>query len=635
MNRAMRASLVLLLTLLALPAQAQLIAPGKLTAAHARFEGLSGCTNCHALGQRGIEPQKCLACHTPLRARIRRDEGFHATTDRDCGTCHKDHFGRDFDPARFDTDAFDHRKTGYPLLGEHAGADCGSCHQSQFITAADVRAFKLAAGRLDETYLGLANDCATCHRRENPHGSDFSVDCQSCHNPRAWEQVSDFDHTTTGFALVGQHVSLSCTSCHGETASGTIQFADAEPACATCHRPDSPHGTQFRGQDCATCHDAQTWKAAPNFTHARADFPLTGRHLRIDCASCHTTVAGRTQFEGIAHETCQSCHEDQHDGTLGTDCATCHTTAGWQQMGRTFADDRFDHAAATGFPLIGAHADAACAACHATPARNDGAYRITFAGDARGVSFPPVVADDCQSCHKDYHDGAFTDLPGGTLCASCHGQDGWLPASFGIERHNAETTFVLAGAHLATPCFACHGGQDAPPHFDFETTACEGCHAEENPHGEQFADETGATVCGGCHTPSAWDLADFDHATTGFPLTGRHSVLDCQSCHTPVTSDDGQIVHTLTGLDAACATCHTDDDPHRGQFEDESCAACHGTQDFMVASFDHDRTRFPLIGAHTTATCGACHKMETAPDGASFVRFKPLSTACADCHGGS
>ena len=304
-------------------------------------------------------------------------------------------------------------------------------------------------------------------------------------------------------------------------------------------------------------------------------------------------------------------------------------------MGRTFADDRFDHAAATGFALIGAHADAACAACHATPARNDGAYRITFAGDARGVSFPPVVADDCQSCHKDYHDGAFTDLPGGTLCASCHGQDGWLPASFGIERHNAETTFVLAGAHLATPCFACHGGQDAPPHFDFETTACEGCHAEENPHGEQFADETGATVCGGCHTPSAWDLADFDHATTGFPLTGRHSVLDCQSCHTPVTSDDGQIVHTLTGLDAACATCHTDDDPHRGQFEDESCAACHGTQDFMVASFDHDRTRFPLIGAHTTATCGACHKMETAPDGASFVRFKPLSTACADCHGGS
>ena len=162
---AMLASLALLLVLLAAPAQAQLIAPGKLTEAHARFEGLSGCTNCHALGQRGIEPQKCLACHTPLRARIRRDEGFHADVDRDCATCHKDHFGRDFDPVRFDTDAFDHRKTGYPLLGEHAGADCQSCHQPRFITAADVRAFKLAAGRLDETYLGLANDCATCHRR--------------------------------------------------------------------------------------------------------------------------------------------------------------------------------------------------------------------------------------------------------------------------------------------------------------------------------------------------------------------------------------------------------------------------------------------------------------------------------------
>src|SRR5690606_6733713 len=237
------------------------------------------------------------------------------------------HFGRDFDPVRLDTDAFDHRETGYALVGEHAGVDCRSCHAPAFITAADVRTFKLQAGRLDETYLGLADDCATCHRRDNPHGRDFAgEDCAACHSPSGWDETSDFDHDATGFVLVGRHAALACTSCHGEGASETVQFTGVQPECATCHRAESPHGDQFRRQDCASCHDARTWEAAPAFDHARADFPLTGAHLRVACQSCHTTTGERTQFVGVAHETCQSCHDDAHDGTLGTDCATCHTT---------------------------------------------------------------------------------------------------------------------------------------------------------------------------------------------------------------------------------------------------------------------------------------------------------------------
>lgn len=621
--------------MLAVPVHAQLISPGKLTAAHARFEGISNCTNCHALGQRGIEPAKCLGCHTPLRARIRADEGFHATVDADCATCHKDHFGRDFDPVRFDTDAFDHRKTGYPLVGEHRSLDCQTCHQPSFITAPDVRAFKLAAGRLDETYLGLSDDCQTCHRRDNPHGADFArADCQQCHQPTGWNRIADFDHSTTGFGLVGQHAALACTSCHGESARGSVQFTGTGATCAACHRTESPHGRQFRGQDCASCHDARTWDAAPRFNHTRTDFPLTGRHLRVACQSCHTQTGGRTQFEGIVHETCESCHEDQHDGELGSDCQTCHTTAGWQQMGQSFAADRFDHTAATGFALVGAHLDLECATCHARPTRRNDTIVITFAGDPSGESFPAIVADECQSCHRDYHGGTFAELPGGPECESCHAPEGWLPTSFGLDRHNEETTFALTGAHLATPCFACHGGNDAPPHFDFESTACEGCHSDENPHGEQFEDESGVTACGGCHATGDWDLANFDHRTTGFALTGRHRALECQSCHTPTTDAEGRTIHQFAGLAAECVACHTADSPHAGQFEGASCATCHDTEAFTIAAFDHSTTDFPLAGAHERVACGSCHWTETTPSGDPFVRFHPLGTDCTDCHGG-
>jgi hypothetical protein len=624
------------LGLFAVPAQSQLISPGKLTSVHARFEGISNCTSCHVLGQRGVAPQKCLDCHTPLRARIRRDEGFHASVDTDCGTCHKEHFGRDFDMVRLDTDSFDHDDTGYPLLGEHAEAECRDCHQPDFITAADVRTFKLPAGQLEETYLGIADDCATCHRRDSPHGRDFrDADCASCHDPRGWDQTSDFDHTSTGFALVGQHAALACTSCHGEGTSGTIQFTNVEPECATCHRTESPHGTQFQRRDCADCHDSRTWEAAPNFNHARSDFPLTGAHLRVACHDCHQAVNGRTQFANVAHETCQSCHDDAHDGELGADCATCHTTTAWERMGRSFDDTRFNHAATTGFALIGAHAEIGCASCHATPTRDDEGIHITFADNPRGQSFPAIVAEDCQSCHKDYHDDAFANLPDGALCSSCHGQEDWLPVTFGIERHNEETAFPLTGAHLATPCFACHGGTDGDePHFEFASTSCETCHAELNPHEGQFANDVGVTVCGNCHSTTEWDLASFDHSTTGFALTGRHAALDCASCHTPTTVD-GRTVHAFAGLDADCASCHAKDDPHHGQFPVTSCATCHDTEAFTIAAFDHAQTRFPLAGAHESVACGSCHRTETAPDGSTFVRFKPLGTDCADCHGGA
>ncbi|HYE94792.1 MAG TPA: cytochrome c3 family protein [Rubricoccaceae bacterium] len=613
-------------------AHAQLISPGSLTQAHAGLEGVRNCTSCHQLGQRGIEPQKCLDCHTPIRDRIARRQGFHARVSRQCGSCHKDHAGRRFNPIRFEGGRFDHSQTGFRLVGQHFEAECRDCHQPARITDAAVRRFIARGDGLVPTYLGLPRECGTCHRDDNPHGNSFAgQSCGECHNPSGWGDASGFNHAATGFPLTGPHARLDCESCHGTSG----RFEGLSQACQSCHRPDSPHGNQFAGRDCDACHTVQSsWGSVPNFNHQRTDFPLVGRHVQVACGGCHPGSGGNRQFEGVPHGTCETCHEDPHDDAFGNDCATCHTPAGWEQMAASFDEERFDHEAHTGFALIGAHADLDCQSCHRRPARNDELIRIAFTGSPGGDSFPAVAHETCLSCHRDYHEGEFENNEGGAVCNNCHTQNEWTPTTFDVARHAADTDFPLTGAHLAVPCTACHVRPGhTKPLFDLDD-ACQECHADENPHGTEFADDDGVTACAECHNTTEWDLAQFDHDQTGFPLTGRHQTLACESCHTRETRPDGRVVRRFTGLDEACASCHAEDNPHRDQFEGRACNECHDTQAFTIAQFDHDRTRFPLDGAHERVPCGSCHRPERAPDGASFIRFLPLGTACADCHAG-
>lgn len=686
--------------------RAQLISPGDLTAVHASLEGIRNCTNCHEIGQRGISPSKCLSCHTPLRTRINRGTGLHANLSRQCGTCHKDHFGRQFDPVRLATGSFNHNDTGFRLIGRHRNLTCRSCHNASTITDPAVRQFKGRAGRLGQTFLGLPDECAQCHDDDDPHGSAFQgQECDACHSPASWSDVSDFDHAVTGFALTGQHARATCASCHGDASQGAARFANTSSSCASCHSRESPHsqrlnsrncgschntntwsgvqnfdhgatgfaligqhartscaschgsasqgaarfrgtsdscaschddedphGTQFGDQSCGSCHTPQTWNSAPNFNHDRTEFPLTGSHEQIECVSCHPGSGPDQQFSGTEFATCETCHEDEHGGDFGTDCATCHTTQSWQRMSQTFDASRFNHEAHTGYALVGAHLQLDCSTCHVQPARSDDEIRITLMGGGADVSFPAVQADDCQSCHQDYHDGQLVAVEGGPVCDNCHGQDGWTPTSFDFARH-AETDFPLSGGHLVTPCTACHtSAENTAPVFDVNQ-ACESCHAELNPHEDEFADPLGVTRCGECHNTMDWDLATFDHSQTGFPLLGAHLTLDCGSCHTTEIRPDGREVRRFQGLENTCMSCHTEDDPHRGQFEGESCDSCHDAEAFTISGFDHNsRTRFILEGAHVNVACGACHTSEIDDLGDTFIRFKPLGMACVDCH---
>ncbi len=627
------------------PARAQLLSPGPLAEVHAELEGVRNCTQCHELGRRGVDPGRCLSCHTPLRDRIRAGRGLHARVERNCASCHSDHHGRDFDTARFDEQRFDHRRTGFELVGDHRGVACQSCHTPRLVTDRAVRRQKQAAGRLDATFLGVATDCATCHRNENPHrGALRTRNCASCHSAEGWDRVPRFDHAQTGVRLTGAHARAACIGCHGPPGGGATRFREVPTACASCHAEASPHGRQFAGQPCSACHATTTWTEAPAFSHARTSFPLVGRHVGVACVGCHPTRGGRQQFVGIDAGTCQSCHDDAHDGALGADCATCHTPSGWSVLrsGDDGADalaERFDHETHTGFALVGAHAEASCTACHGdgrAPAgftRRDADFHIRLAGSANGATFPAIQTDGgaCLACHTDAHDGQMADLPDGADCASCHGQDAWTPGLFDRARHEQEAGFALVGAHAVVPCSACHTRDgDAPPAFDVPS-ACAACHADASPHGDQFAGPDGVTACADCHVTDSWDVAAFDHAErTGFALTGAHHAATCTSCH--ARPDDLDAPWSFAGLSTTCASCHAEDDPHAGQFEGRLCSSCHDTEAFALRSFDHTRTAFPLEGAHATVACAACHRSETSPDGTSFVRFTPLPTACAGCH---
>ena len=137
---------------------------------------------------------------------------------------------------------------------------------------------------------------------------------------------------------------------------------------------------------------------------------------------------------------------------------------------------------------------------------------------------------------------------------------------------------------------------------------------QQQPHGDLKTD------CGECHSAERWtpvDHARFDHGATGFKLEGAHRQARCRSCHE-------SLVFSRVGT--ACADCHKD--AHRGELGSR-CEACHSPRSwsnqremFQV----HNRTRFPLLAAHASLDCEACHK------GQRQNQYANTPTECFGCH---
>ena len=528
--------------------------------------------------------------------------------------------------------------------GLEGGGSCLECHgqrrgvgPTRCLDCHELLADRIAAGEGLHARPEYA-ECATCHIEH--HGREFEL---------VWwgdGGEASFDHDLAGYELVGAHAETGCRDCHRPesiTAAADLErrhkdlrrtFLGLEPACLACHRDE--HRGQADGDGCLTCHTMAAWMPPSKFDHDRSRFALTGRHRDVECASCHAMVEPpdgvgepHLRFAVAAFQGCADCHRDPHQSRLGGDCSSCHETAGWRRVERA----AFDHGR-TRFPLEGRHRGVDCAGCHRP-------------GE------PPRVArfERCRDCHDEAHQGQFDRRADGGGCESCHLVDGFRPATFSVEDHQSGG-YPLVGAHLAVACDACHerldgdrlaellgrpakpdrGGPATAIRFRFAATACSDCHAD--PHREEVGELVRAGGCETCHSLAGWASVEFDHQLTGYPLSGGHLGPGCGECHETAEAPVGEARIRLAAAAAVCVSCHAD--RHRGQFAlagEVACERCHGVVEWSASRFDHQAdATFPLEGAHRDVECGRCHEPE-GPDGDSFVRYKPLPTSCAGCHG--
>jgi hypothetical protein len=311
----------------------------------------------------------------------------------------------------------------------------------------------------------------------------------------------------------------------------------------------------------------------------------------VACGRCHEPEKPHREAPG----TCLDCHRDDgvHRGRLGEDCAGCHTEASWSEA-------RFDHDA-TKFPLVGKHQDVDCALCH--PAER---FENT--------------AMECQSCHRleDVHRGRF-----GERCDTCHSAEGWKTLHFD---HDRDTRFPLEGRHRDAACEACHVDGVTGPELAMD---CLSCHRADDVHGGR-----NGPGCERCHGVTSWKTEKFDHdQMTEFPLRGAHREAKCRRCHTGTLGEEK--------LDVACFACHREDDVHGGQ-EGERCSECHNEHGWThQVFFEHDLSRFPLLGLHAVSACEECHATPRFQDAAidciachraDDPHLMRLGTACARCH---
>lgn len=388
-----------------------------------------------------------------------------------------------------------------------------------------------------------------------------------------------------------ERLEQECKQCH-------VPFRrDAQrDLCLGCHdhrdvAEDVARHRGFHGRledsTCSQCHTEHKGREADivklderRFDHSMTDFALKGAHANpaLACRDCHK--AGRKHR--AAPTDCYACHrkDDAHKGGLGKDCRSCHTENRWTEV-------RFDHSK-TGWPLDGRHVDVECKACHVNER-----YQNT--------------AKTCVGCHrkdddKKGHKGRF-----GAKCETCHVADGWRQLTFD---HDRDTKYRLIGRHRDAKCTACHTGDLYKQKLE---RACVGCHRKDDDkkgHQGRFGSR-----CENCHVERDWKAIVFDHdRATTYRLLGKHRSAKCTACHTGTLYQEK--------LATTCYACHKKDDKHKGQ-QGQRCEQCHDERSWKTTRFDHDLTRFPLLGRHAKAECKACHRAAT---------FKDASTKCVDCH---
>lgn len=71
------------------------------------------------------------------------------------------------------------------------------------------------------------------------------------------------------------------------------------------------------------------------FAHSQSEtgFALTGKHVKVECASCHAKPLSDPIAASAEPRACINCHkkDDVHRGRR-QNCASCHTTKNWGEI---------------------------------------------------------------------------------------------------------------------------------------------------------------------------------------------------------------------------------------------------------------------------------------------------------------
>jgi hypothetical protein len=235
----------------------------------------------------------------------------------------------------------------------------------------------------------------------------------------------------------------------------------------------------------------------PGFDHSAVGIPLTGKHGKIICESCHINNV----LKGTPR-TCVGCHDGgiapgkpKSHPPAGNNCAQCHTTKNF----RPFA---FDHTSIS----------QPCASCH------NGA-------SARGKPANHIAATaTCDNCHvtSGFKDARVDHRDVQGTCVSCH---------------NGKIAMGKKKGHIAAPddCGSCHST------LSFKNPAVN--HASIG------------QPCATCHLGSTTSVNPADRQPPDW-----HRIVemnDCESCHVPGASFAGAFMdHSRASFNSDCVSCH-------------------------------------------------------------------------------
>lgn len=421
-------------------------------ARHAAAMDKEGCTACHTMTDRVLDPR--LSGTVDVASRDPLIDAYHEA----CTGCHEERVASSL--------------KGGPVT-------CGGCHARPDPGVSQRVEMRFDASLHARHSLAFEDKCENCHHvydeqlRKTKYEKGKEEACGPCHGPVDVERTLSLANASH----------RSCVSCHLERARA--QLAGGPVQCAGCHDAEQRQAIKRleviprlqRGQP------DTTWITAPDATSQVVGFDHAKHEpLVSSCSGCH-------------HQTLKPCRE-------------CHALAGTAEGGLVTLAQAY-HMSPAEPSCVGCHAARSsqpeCAGCHRALARPPGkaACAVCHSGplaSSLGEDAPPPVLRPVElaalpAFSDDFPETVVIDRIADRYQAST------LPHAKIVARLDASvrSSALATRFHgtIETLCSGCHHHSPAgtrPP-------ACRSCHAER---AEATLDKPGLVVayhrqCIGCH----------------------------------------------------------------------------------------------------------------------------------------